>query len=95
MVEKKYVYVFGLVPKSIEEEGIRVEKIDSEYIRSLGRKEWLEEFVKHRNPVPRIFAEEAMSKQFGISEKWAYREIKKVVAESEHLKIKKGGIFFE
>lgn len=94
-LKKKDVYVFGIVPKSIEEEGIRVEKIDSKYIRSLGRKEWLEEFVKHRSPVPRIFVEEAMAKQFNISEKWAYREIKKVVAKSEHLKIEKGGIFYE
>ena len=72
-----------------------MEKIDSEYIRSLGRKEWLEEFVKHRSPVPIVFVEEAMAKQFNISEKWAYREIRKIVARSEHLTLKKGGIFYE
>jgi len=94
-LKKKHIYVLGKVPKSISEEGIEVRKLDGEDIRSLGRKEWLEEYVKHKSPVPRIFVEEAVAKQFGISEKWAYREIKKVVAESDHLRIKKGGIFYE
>ena len=94
---KKFIYVFGEVPKYIEEEGIRVKKIVKKDIINFERKKWLEEFVKQKGSVVAVVAEEAMVKQFKEikSLDWAYREIRRFVKESEHLKIKKGGIFFE
>ena len=94
---KKFIYVFGEVPKYIEEEGIRVEKIVKKDIINFERKKWLEEFVKQKGSVVAVVAEEAMVKQFKEikSLDWAYRIVRKIVAESEHLTLKRGGIFYE
>ena len=94
---KKIIYVFGEVPKYIEEEGIRVKKIVKKDIINFERKKWLEEFVKQKGSVVAVVAEEAMVKQFKEikSLDWAYRIVRKIVAESEHLTLKRGGIFYE
>jgi len=83
--EKKQVYVFGVVPKEIGQDGLRVIKIEGGYEKTMDREEWLENYMRMKQREPAIFVEEKFGKQFYISEKWAYREVKKIVANSEHL----------
>ena len=51
--------------------------------------------MKQRNPVPRNFVEEKFAEQFSIGKEQAYRVVRKIAKESEHLTIRKGGISFE
>ena len=94
---KKIIYAFEEVPKDIEEEvGLSLKKITEKDMRNFERRKWLEEFVQHRGSVVAVVAEEAMVEQFKEikSLEWTYRIVRKIVKESEHLTIRKGGIFY-
>jgi len=86
LLAKKQVYVFGVVPKEISKDGLKVIEIEGGYEKTLNRKKWLENYMEIKLEEPAIFVEEKFGKEFNISEKWAYREVKKIVANSEHLK---------
>ena len=86
---KKLIFAFAYVPKKkIEKDKIRVVRITRSFEENENRSKWLIEFVRLKGEVSRVTAEEKMTKQFTISEKWAYREILKIVRSSEHLRFK-------
>jgi len=85
LLAKKQAYVFGLVPKEISLDGLKVIKIKGRWEKTLNKKEWLENYIRIKQKELAIFVEEKFAIKFYISEKWAYREIKKIVKNSEHL----------
>jgi hypothetical protein len=93
---KKRVFVFGTIPKEIVDEGVRVEELNKNDIERLNRRKWLEEFVRHRERVSVVIAEEKMVEQFEElnSTKWAYREILKIKDKSRHLELKRGMLHY-
>ena len=85
LLKKKQAYVFGLVPKEISLDGLKVIKIKGGWEKTLNKKEWLENYMEIHRKELAIFVEEKFAVKFFISEKWAYREVKKIVKNSEHL----------
>ena len=83
----KQVYVFGVVPKEIAQDGLKVIKIEGGYEKTMDREEWLENYMRIKQRELAIFVEEKFANKYFVSEKWAYREVKKIVAKSEHLHI--------
>ena len=86
LLAKKEVYVFGLVPKEIKQDGIKVVRLNGSWIL---KSRWLlkhvkEESFEFRRPVG--WVEEEMAKEFKIGKKWTYREILKIVKSHKHLR---------
>jgi hypothetical protein len=86
LLRKKQIYVFGIVPKEVRKEGIKVITIKGDWEETMNREKWLENYMKIKQKELAIFVEDEFGKQFYVCEKWAYREVKKIVANSEHLK---------
>lgn len=88
LLETKLIFAFSYVPeKELKEDGLEVKRITKQKIfeKNKERTEWLEDFVRANGKISRVEAEEAFAKQFHVKEKWAYREILKIVRNSEHL----------
>ena len=87
LLSKKQVYVFGIVPKEITQDGLKVIKIKGGYEVNKNYREWLLDYVKQKSSVPEKLVRLEMKNKFGIELDTAYREIKKVVKEnSEQLR---------
>ena len=88
LLKTKLIFAFSYVPeKELKEDGIEVKKITRQKIfeKNQKRTEWLEDFVRANSKVSRVEAEEAMAKQFQVSERHAYLLILKILKNSEHI----------
>jgi hypothetical protein len=94
-LHKVKIYVFGLVPKIIEDWGFKVDrtiKLGGEGLKQ-DREEWLICFmVEHNNSVSEEVARDEMAKKFNIRLDTAYREIKKIVKGNDCLRCDWNGI---
>ena len=99
LLSTKLMFAFSWVPEEqLKIDGLEVKRITKMDIieKNQNRKEWLENYVKQKSPIPRVYVEEAMAKQFiEIEEKQAYREIKKIVQKSKVLVYKKHWIEYK
>ena len=85
LLKKKQAYVFGLVPKEIREDGLKVIKIKGGHFVNKGEREWLINCVKQKGLVFERWARDDMSEEFGIKNDTAYRKIKNIVEKCDCL----------
>ncbi len=88
-LSKKQVFVFGIVPTEIMNEGVKVVRIKGGWGMNRQRREWLMEKMKKAKEEIASWTRDDMADYFGISEDYAYREIKTIVESSKELHLEK------
>ena len=89
LLKKKLIYVFGIVPKEISQDGLKVIKIEGGRFVNKGEREWLINYVKERGSAIERFARIDMMEQFRIKNDTAYRKIKNIVDKCNCLRFGK------
>lgn len=86
LLTKKQVYVFGVVPKEISLDGLKVIKIKGGDFTNKGEREWLINYVKERGSVFERWARDDMTEKFRIKNDTAYKKIRKIVDKYDCLR---------
>jgi len=86
---KKQVYVFGLVPEEIRNEGVKVVEQRGDRILNKERVEWLLDYMKKTSEQPAAWARDDMAKHFRISKNRAYNIIRAIVEENKNVRSEK------
>ena len=98
-LSQKLIVMFCLAQKEkLEKDKIKVVNIVAKesFVKMCRRKEQIIDFIRaHGGKVFHGDVEQMLHKQFGVSEKWAYRVILKIIRETEELKYENGWIKYE
>ena len=86
---KKDVYVFGVVPDEIRQDGLRTEIIKGGHFVNKIETEWLVNYAKKRGSVIELWARDDMAHAFGIKNGTAYKKIKQIAKKSDRLRLVK------
>jgi hypothetical protein len=91
LLKKKQVYVFGVVPKEISRDGLKVIKIEGGYFVNKGERDWLINYVKQKGSVVERLVREDMTEEFGIKNDTAYKKIRNIVDKCDCLCFRENG----